>query len=64
VTSDSKFVGRLMMAIASNGHLELTHNSELYYITSLDSLLDADTAADAQKLGDERNLVRRFHFDT
>ena len=28
------------------------------------SLLDADTATDTQKFRDERNLVRRFHFDT
>jgi hypothetical protein len=32
--------------------------------SSQGSLLDADTATDAQKLGDERNLICRLDLDT
>lgn len=54
-----------MIAIASKGHLEIESAlSETAQDIKPSSLLDADTTADTQELGDERNFVGRFHLDT
>ena len=55
-----------MIAIASKGHLMesiSTERNSARYKNSF-SLLDADTTADTQELGDEGNFVGRFHLDT
>ncbi len=52
-----------MILMASNGHLDREsgkgHNKNI-----TDALLDTDTAADAQKFGDEGNFVGRLHLNT
>jgi hypothetical protein len=59
-----------MIAMASNGHLKNTivqgenRTGILVGTTAKNALFDADAAPDAKKLGDERDLVRRLHFDT
>lgn len=52
-----------MILMASNGHLDReSEKNQSKYI--MDALLDTDTAADAQKFGDEGDFVGGLHLDT
>ena len=64
MTADSKFVGRLMIVMASNGHLKSQIQLNEEKILGSDALFDANTATYAKKLGYKRDLVCGLHLDT
>ena len=66
VTADSRFVGRLIIEMASKGHLKTHKLNRTAQEGGLapHALFDANTTSDAKELGDERDFVGGLHLNT